>query len=108
LAVKALERTGLRVFLADGSAQGMEMFFAHRGDLAAIIVDMTMPGMSGREVLRAIRAEDPALPLIAMSGYSDFNLEKEAAELHLAGFVAKPFRSTDLADAVAGVVRARH
>jgi PAS domain S-box-containing protein len=108
LAAKALESAGLRVLLAEDGAQGLEVFHAQRKELAAVVVDLTMPGISGREVLRAMRAEDANLPLLAMSGYSEQSLETESAVLGLSGFIAKPFRSTELANAILraiGVVR---
>jgi CheY-like chemotaxis protein len=100
LARTALERAGFHVLTAESGEAGLELFERHQAEVAAVVIDMTMPGMSGRDVAQAIHARDPAARLIGMSGYADFSLDAEGAKLGLSGFIAKPFRLAELANAV--------
>jgi two-component system cell cycle sensor histidine kinase/response regulator CckA len=100
LARTALERGGFKVLTAKDGPSGLEMFAAQRQEVVCVIVDMTMPGMNGLEVLRALRAADDRIPLLSMSGYTEKSLDAATAELNLAGFVEKPFRLGDLVAAV--------
>ena len=79
---------------------GIALFAKHRGEIVAAIVDITMPEMNGVDVLRELRKLSADVPLLSMSGYSETSLNAAATELHLAGFVEKPFRLGDLVTAV--------
>jgi PAS domain S-box-containing protein len=107
LARTALERGGFKTLTAQNGPEALELFRKDRPEIVAVIVDMTMPGMNGLEVLRALRAEDPRLPLLPMSGYTEKSLDAATAELDLSGFVEKPFRLGDLVTAVQTALDAR-
>ncbi|HTN74074.1 MAG TPA: PAS domain S-box protein, partial [Pirellulaceae bacterium] len=100
LAATALERGGFRVLPAESGQAGLELYRAHRETIVAVLVDMTMPGINGLEVVRAIREQDARLPLLLMSGYTDVNLDTKGGQQHHSGFVQKPFRLNDLNDAI--------
>jgi len=55
-----------------------------------------MPGMSGRDLLLAIRAIRPGLPLVIWTGFSESIDEAKATELGFAGFMRKPVTMEDL------------
>ncbi|MCA9678180.1 MAG: response regulator, partial [Myxococcales bacterium] len=82
-----LEDLGYRALGADGGDQALALA---DGDTAidAAIVDLTMPGMSGRVVLDGLRTRRPSLPVILASGYD----RDRAAVPRSAGFLRKPFR----------------
>ena len=66
-----------------------------------VLLDMIMPGLSGRETFRAMREVDPDVNVLLSSGYS---VEGEAQEIlaeGVRGFIQKPFLPKVLADAVA-------
>ena len=56
---------GFRVSVATSGEQALEAYRADRPDL--VITDYKMPGMNGEELLRRLRALDPALPAIMIS-----------------------------------------
>ena len=62
-----IEHAGGRVFVAVDGTQGLGEFRRHRHEIALVITDMMMPGMSGLEVITALRTIDPALPIVAIS-----------------------------------------
>jgi signal transduction histidine kinase len=63
-----------------------------------MIIDFSMPGTNGAEVVKAARVVQPALPVLFVSGYAD-SAAREAA-MGSAPFLRKPFRPAELASAV--------
>lgn len=63
-----LERAGYRVLPADGGASGLELFAANEVD--AVVLDYSMPGMSGGEVVVELRRINPSVPILMLSAYT--------------------------------------
>ena len=63
-----LERAGYRVLGALDGPAGLALFAAHRVD--AIVLDYSMPGMSGAEVVIELRRIDPSVPILMLSAYT--------------------------------------
>jgi DNA-binding NtrC family response regulator len=73
----------------------------------AVLTDVSMPGLSGRELLRYIQAKHSTTPVIVISGMSG---EGDAREIIAAGafaYFAKPFKLTEIEDAVVRAI-SRH
>ncbi len=85
--LKVLE---LRTLEADDGASGLALAREHAGELTGVVLDLTMPGMSGREVFQRLRAEHPALPVLLLSGYSEQEVQ-DLVMLPKVAFVAKPY-----------------
>jgi CheY-like chemotaxis protein len=63
-----------------------------QGDvLRVVLLDVTMPGISGEEAFRRIHELRPDLPVILMSGYNEQQVTSSLAGQGLAGFLKKPF-----------------
>jgi len=81
---------------ADGMA-GLQALAAGRHDL--VITDMRMPGPLGLEIVRRIRAQHPAMRIIAMSGGGEVGGRSYldlATELGADAAIGKPFRASEL------------
>jgi CheY-like chemotaxis protein len=65
-----------------------------------VITDYLMPGMSGAELVSAMRARKPGLPILIVSGYAE--PEGIAPDLPR---LRKPYRSAELAQSIANLVR---
>ena len=63
---------------------------------ALVISDLKMPGMSGIELLQAVRAHQPKLPFILITGYSTMDDAIEALRLGATDFIKKPFDMDEL------------
>lgn len=57
----------------------------------AVLTDLSMPGMSGLELLRWIQEEGPSIPVIMMSGYGDIHDAIDAMKLGARDYIVKPF-----------------
>lgn len=64
--------------------------------VAAVISDLSMPGMNGLELLKWIQQEGPAIPVIMMSGYGGITDAVEAMKNGAQDYVVKPFNSEEL------------
>ncbi|SFJ35179.1 Two-component response regulator, YesN/AraC family, consists of REC and AraC-type DNA-binding domains [Paenibacillus sp. UNC496MF] len=93
------ERHGIgEVFEAADGGSARRMIREHRPEL--ILVDMTMPGMDGIELLRWIKEQLPSAKTIMMSGYPDFRLVRRAMRAGGSDYLLKPIQETDIRNAV--------
>jgi CheY-like chemotaxis protein len=77
-----------------------------RADVALILCDQLMPGRSGTELAREVRALRPALPFVLMTGYDD-DPEVTAARTNgsVAAVIAKPWQVPALRGLLARLLR---
>jgi DNA-binding NtrC family response regulator len=66
----------------------------------AVLTDISMPGLSGRELLRYIQAKHSTTPVIVISGMSDEGDARELIEAGAFAYFAKPFNLDDIEQAV--------
>jgi PAS domain S-box-containing protein len=97
VAKTALERHGYTVLAAVNGAEGVELFRRHADEIRCVILDLTMPVMSGEEALRQIAAARSGVPVILSSGYSEAEALRRFAGQGLAGFLQKPYQAATLA-----------
>jgi DNA-binding NtrC family response regulator len=71
----------------------------------AVLVDLQMPGMTGIEVLRAIREIDPACAVVLMTGHASVDSAIEAVRLGALDYLTKPLDLNRLRDLVTTVVK---
>ena len=98
--VAALEEQGYRVREASDGREGLAELERQMPDL--VVLDFIMPGLSGADVARHIRAGNPELPILFVSGYSETDAVKRIAPD--APVLAKPFRAEALHRAVRGAL----
>ena len=99
-----LESRGFEVVAVDGGQAGLDAVRA--GAFDAVIVDLFMPGMDGRDTIRALRQHAPRMPIIAASGAMAPALPgaaetpADATDVGADFNLHKPFRPRQLLDAV--------
>lgn len=96
---RILKMAGLTVLGAEDGQAGLKVF-REQQRIDAVVLDLTMPGMGGLEVARALRGTRPDLPIILMSGFSVLEPTLHSADLGITGFVQKPFKPVELLAAV--------
>lgn len=109
-----LELRGLRAACAFSGESALQMLKSDPSEV--LILDMRMPGMSGVELLRALRVDDVidggrTLPVIVVSGHADISDMNAAKELGIQGYMVKPVDFSELLNAirqVAGRPRREH
>ena len=107
VAERALSRAGYQVVTASDGEEGVEAVMARRESGGAmfdlIVSDVVMPAMDGPAMARAIRAVEPNLPVLFMSGYAEEQLRREI-DIENMHFIPKPFSVSQIAGKVAGVL----
>ncbi len=91
LVVRVVQRMGLTVLQADDGATGLQLFTERSSDVSVVLLDLTMPGMNGAEVLASIRHSHPALPVVVMSGYDADDALATIGDDSAVSFLQKPF-----------------
>ncbi len=104
LAAKFLQHFGFSTLTADNGISGLKLFREHRDEIVAVLLDMTMPVMGGEEAFRALRAMDPAIPVVLSSGYNEHDASLRFSRQGLVEFVQKPYRSSELMKALRSVL----
>jgi signal transduction histidine kinase/CheY-like chemotaxis protein len=98
---------GYTTLEAVGGAEAVEMFRRHRESIRAVMLDMIMPGMGGRQTFAAMREIDPAVRVLLMSGYSKNEDVQALLDAGASGFVMKPYSPDGLARALSETLSAR-
>jgi CheY-like chemotaxis protein len=93
---KVLQKLGYKCLLADGGPKALETFERNRDVIRLVILDMTMPVMSGDTVLAHLRELGFQGPVIVMSGYSEAEVRTKLRRYQPVYFLAKPFRVEEL------------
>ncbi|HEY8505948.1 MAG TPA: ATP-binding protein, partial [Gemmataceae bacterium] len=99
LGVAILERFGYRVLLACDGREAIDIYRDRGREIDLVVLDLTMPNLSGRDASRELRRIDPGVRILFTSGYSADYLD-DSSELPALGFVSKPYRPDELAAAV--------
>lgn len=93
-----LELDGHKVSTAFSGQEAIEKSKDKHFDL--VITDLKMPGMSGMEVVKAFRENNPDTKIIMITGYPSEETEKEARELGVSNYIAKPFHMTRMREVI--------
>src|SRR5450830_235593 len=96
-----LSRSGYTVLTAPDGASALSVLRDHPVGIGLILLDMTMPGMTSGEVVQAIRALDPTVPILLNSGYTSSDAVKQMLkEGSVQGFLGKPYDLEQLLEKV--------
>jgi CheY-like chemotaxis protein len=104
VAQEALERCGYQVLLAANGKEAIALVESGV-DLDVVLLDMTMPVMSGEETLEAIRSYSATLPVVLCSGYSELEATRRVRANHVSGFLQKPFSFGRISAKIAEVMQ---
>ncbi len=87
-----LESLGYRTYLAGSGQEAIAVYMEKRGEIDMVILDMTMPGISGGETFDQLREINPEIKVLLSSGYSIDGKAQEILNRGCNGFLQKPFR----------------
>jgi two-component system C4-dicarboxylate transport response regulator DctD len=95
---QALELAGFAVSSHESAEPVAQQLQPHSA--AVLVSDVRLPGMSGLDLLAAVRAIDPELPVILVTGHGDIAMAVQAMHDGAYDFIEKPYSSEQLADVV--------
>lgn len=94
-----LEHLGYRVLLARSGLEALDLFARQSEEVDLVILDLTMPVMSGAKALPQLRAIRPGVPIVVSSGYDKLEAVHRCGS-YTEGFIQKPFSIAQLAETV--------
>jgi two-component system response regulator YesN len=100
-----VESFALDYCVVDTAGNAMEAsrkYQMHKPDV--MIIDIRMPGQSGLELIEELRAHDPALHMIILSGYADFNYAKTAITFGIDHYLLKPVDEDELRECLCTIL----
>lgn len=104
LATKMLESLGYKVVAKTSSQESLELFKASPHQFDLVITDMTMPGLTGNDLIKEIHRIRPDIPIILCTGYSDLFSEEDIKKMGVAKFLKKPINKETIAKAIREVL----
>ena len=106
---RILSGLGYEVVSATCGPEALSIFQRDPERFDLIVTDMTMPRMTGADLIREIRALRPGLPAILCTGFNEEMTAEKAKAIGASAFVLKPLLRNDLAkvihDTLAGAAK---
>lgn len=100
---RQLENSGFTVSVSTESRDALEQLTKAPDSFDLLLTDLTMPGLSGTELIKEVRLHSPELPVIVLTGLSDKETERELFDLGVTAVIIKPVLDDELVKAVMGV-----
>jgi two-component system cell cycle sensor histidine kinase/response regulator CckA len=101
---RVLHRAGHTLLIAANGQEAVELAGRWEGAIEVLLTDIVMPGMHGQMLARKLLEVRPEVQVIYMSGYAEDALPPPDQLATPVAFVAKPFSSATLIDAVARAI----
>jgi CheY-like chemotaxis protein len=95
--VRALTETGFRVLPAADGAQALDLAGKREQQLDAVITDLAMPGLQGRELAERLEQLRPGVPVLFVSGHADDEVARRGLLDPGRPFLQKPFDPDEIA-----------
>ena len=100
VASEMLQRAGFTVLTAENGNAALEIFREKRREISLVLLDLTMPGMSGEEVFRKMQVTCEDVKVILSSGYDEQDTLTRFGKKGFAGFLHKPFTFGQLMEVI--------
>lgn len=91
VATMLLEDMGFKTLSAVDGLDALQVYRKHQSEIVAVLLDMTMPKMDGKECFRELRRINPDVKVMLSSGYNEQDATSRFVGQGLAGFLQKPY-----------------
>jgi DNA-binding NarL/FixJ family response regulator len=91
--------------LAESGLAAIDLLKRHPGDIALVVLDLSMPRMGGDEALPELRKIRPEIKVLVSSGYSESETMTLFKGQRVSGFIQKPYTGVGLAEQVKACLR---
>ncbi len=99
-AVMMLEDKGFTTMTAVDGLDGVEVYRQHRDEIAAVLLDITMPKLGGEGCFMELRRINSNVRVVLSSGYNEQEATSHFSGKGLTGFIQKPYRPEALVEIV--------
>jgi PAS domain S-box-containing protein len=103
-----LEAIGYRIFTAKDGKEALKLYKKNQDKIDLVLLDMTMPNMSGSEVYDRMKEMNPNIKVLLSSGYSIDGEATEILERGCNGFIQKPFNLNALSQKIRKILEKKY
>jgi len=103
--LRFLQRRFDRIHTAINGKEGLALFEMHRPDI--VLTDIQMPVMDGLEMSRRIKAQDPNVPIVITTAFSEISYLSRSLEIGISRYVKKPIAKEELIDCCGALTGSR-
>ncbi|PKK90329.1 MAG: hypothetical protein CVV64_10200 [Candidatus Wallbacteria bacterium HGW-Wallbacteria-1] len=96
---------GYKVVIAEDGQNALEVFAEHKDKINAVLLDMVMPRLNGRQTLIKLREMDPSIKIVISSGFNPEGTMTDLLEMGDVGFIQKPYRISSLSQAIHKIMK---
>jgi len=100
VAAGILEKAGYTVITAEDGNQALQVFTDQQESIDMVLLDMSMPVMSGLDVYISLREIDPGIKVLVTSGFGLDGKVQKILDTGASGFIAKPFNADSLTEKI--------
>jgi DNA-binding response OmpR family regulator len=93
---KMLRKQGYSVLTASNGTEAVDLLRLHNSSVSLVLLDVSLPGLSSREVLLEARRQRLEMPIILTSALAENVVEPIFADLSIERFIRKPYRLAEL------------
>ncbi len=98
-----LEREGYETDTAEDGNKAIELLQKNNYDL--MLVDIHLPYRSGLELVKYVRSDQGKdTPALMLTAFSDPQIQRQAGELGISGYIIKPFNPSDLVSRIKSIL----
>jgi len=105
IAKNMLQALGFKVLTAEDGRKAVEVFKENSNKIDLVLLDMTMPRLSGKEAFYELRCLKPNLKVILSSGYNEQDATSRFEGNGLAGFIQKPYNMRKLVEKIQEILK---
>ncbi|MFO0588765.1 MAG: response regulator [Polyangiaceae bacterium] len=102
-ACQIIEHFGYGALEAEDGFSAIEIYRERSREIAIVLLDMTMPGMSGEETFHELRRIRPDACVILSSGFNELEATRRFSGTEFAAFLQKPYTAEQLAECLSRV-----
>jgi CheY-like chemotaxis protein len=100
-----LVESGFHVLEAADGREAIDLFRMHADEIAAVLLDVNMPGMGGDEAFAVLRTLRNDVPVVITSGYDEHEATRRFATPGRTGFLKKPYTDQELTSLIIKATR---
>lgn len=103
---QTMEESKVNCLMAENGQKALDVLAKHSGQIAAVVSDISMPGMTGLEFIEKTRIQGFDFPVIFITGFGDKKTVAEALRLGAFDFIDKPFDLDKLEKSILSALKA--
>lgn len=101
-----LHHEGYHVLVAMDGAEAIDLYKRHGHEIDIVLMDLGLPKVTGSEVIRMMREQNPGVKIIVTTGYLEPELKPELIDAEVKGYIDKPYSVDDVIAKLRAVLNA--